>query len=310
MPATAPGRGRAAALRFAAEGALVVAGDPSHEEAVETRRLIAREGGTALVPGPLDPADEASVRGWVEEAADAFGGIDIVHTRAGLRPCASTGRDERSPAGPGAERPGTGRPDEERPGTDRPGSDRPGADRPGADRPDAKRPDAERPGTDRPDPLPMDLLLPVVRPAWPHLVRSRGCVVVDGSAAGPDGPFHHRGTALLRPSGDAVVALTRRLAAEGAPYGIRVNCVGPGVFGTGGSRAGLPVTGRMPTGGRMADSPPHGSMERLPLSRAGEAPEDVAAAAVFLASGEAAHLTGVCLTPDGAWSVLPPDAMP
>ncbi|MGW5491475.1 hypothetical protein [Streptomyces olivaceoviridis] len=51
---TARGQGRAAALRFAAEGALVVGGDLPHEEAVETRRLIAHEGGTALSPGPLD----------------------------------------------------------------------------------------------------------------------------------------------------------------------------------------------------------------------------------------------------------------
>ncbi|MFE1449558.1 SDR family NAD(P)-dependent oxidoreductase, partial [Streptomyces olivaceoviridis] len=49
---TARGQGRAAALRFAAEGALVVGGDLPHEEAAETRRLIAREGGMALSPGP------------------------------------------------------------------------------------------------------------------------------------------------------------------------------------------------------------------------------------------------------------------
>ncbi|MER6682520.1 SDR family NAD(P)-dependent oxidoreductase [Streptomyces olivaceoviridis] len=62
---TARGQGRAAALRFAAEGALVVGGDLPHEEAAETRRLIAREGGTALSPGPLDITDKASVRSWV-----------------------------------------------------------------------------------------------------------------------------------------------------------------------------------------------------------------------------------------------------
>ncbi|GGY97274.1 hypothetical protein GCM10010300_46550 [Streptomyces olivaceoviridis] len=80
---TARGRGRAAALRFAAEGALVVGGDLLHEEAVGTQRLIAREGGTALTPGPLDVTDEASVRSWVAEAVDAFGGIDVVCVNAG-----------------------------------------------------------------------------------------------------------------------------------------------------------------------------------------------------------------------------------
>ncbi|GGQ97272.1 SDR family oxidoreductase [Streptomyces flaveolus] len=80
---TARGQGRAAALRFAAEGALVVGGDLPHEEAVETQRLIAREGGTALSPSLLDVTDEDSVRAWTEEAVDAFGGIDIVHADAG-----------------------------------------------------------------------------------------------------------------------------------------------------------------------------------------------------------------------------------
>ncbi|WP_181794105.1 hypothetical protein [Streptomyces sp. WELS2] len=64
----ARGRDRAAAPRFAAEGAFVVGGDLLHEEAVETRRLSAREGGTALTPGPLDVTAEESVRSWVAEA--------------------------------------------------------------------------------------------------------------------------------------------------------------------------------------------------------------------------------------------------
>lgn len=62
---TIRGQGQAAALRFAAEGALLVGGDLLHEDAVNTQRLIAREGGTALTPRPLDVTDEDSVRAWV-----------------------------------------------------------------------------------------------------------------------------------------------------------------------------------------------------------------------------------------------------
>lgn len=80
---TARGQGRAAAPRFAGEGALVVGGDLRHAEAVKTQRLIAREGGTALTPAPLDVTDEDSVRYWVEEAVDAFGGVDIAYAAAG-----------------------------------------------------------------------------------------------------------------------------------------------------------------------------------------------------------------------------------
>ncbi|MEU5095601.1 SDR family oxidoreductase [Streptomyces sp. NPDC020996] len=101
---TARGQGGAAALRFAAEGALVVGGDLPHEEAVETRRIVAREGGTALAPGPLDVTDEDSVRSWVEEAVDAFGGVDIVYADAGaVRFGGSTAgrtRTSRSPRAP------------------------------------------------------------------------------------------------------------------------------------------------------------------------------------------------------------------
>ncbi|MFH8759238.1 SDR family oxidoreductase [Streptomyces atroolivaceus] len=83
---TARGQGRAAALRFAAEGALVVGGDLLHEEAIETLRLITREGGSALAPGPLDVADEDFVHAWVAEAADASVGVCIAYAHAGAVP--------------------------------------------------------------------------------------------------------------------------------------------------------------------------------------------------------------------------------
>ncbi|MET9803578.1 SDR family oxidoreductase [Streptomyces sp. NPDC006368] len=83
VPGTARGLGKAAALRFAAEGALVVGGDLLHDEALETQREIGREGGTALTAGPLDVTRPESVEAWVAEAVEAFGGVDIVLTSAG-----------------------------------------------------------------------------------------------------------------------------------------------------------------------------------------------------------------------------------
>ncbi|RPE46754.1 enoyl-ACP reductase-like protein [Streptomyces sp. Ag109_O5-1] len=57
IPGTARGQGRAAALRFAAEGANVPDGDLLHEEALETQRLVGDAGGTALTPcsPPITP---------------------------------------------------------------------------------------------------------------------------------------------------------------------------------------------------------------------------------------------------------------
>ncbi|MFI6037350.1 SDR family NAD(P)-dependent oxidoreductase [Streptomyces sp. NPDC051315] len=242
---TARGQGRAAALRFAAEGALVVGGDLRHEEAVETQRLIARDGGTALTPGPLDVTDENSVRSWIEEAVDAFGGVDIVYANAG-------------------------------------------AVRFGAI---DSQPYEDFAFTMRAE---LDSVWLTVHLAWPHLVRSRGCVLTVGSTAGLTGSLTNRRTAHSASKG-AVIALTRQLAAEGAPHGIRANCVSPGLIDTDGSRANL-----------LADDHPMRDIARLiPLGRVGS-PDDVVDAAVFLASDEAAYVTGANLVVDGGWSTVLP----
>lgn len=64
--------------------------------------------------------------------------------------------------------------------------------------------------------------------AWPHLVSSRGCVLTVGSTAGLTGSLTNRRSAHSASKG-AVIALTRQLAAEGAPHGIRANCISPGI---------------------------------------------------------------------------------
>ncbi|MFD6247388.1 SDR family NAD(P)-dependent oxidoreductase, partial [Streptomyces roseolus] len=69
IPGTARGLGKAAALRFAAEGALVVGGDLLHDEAVETQRQIGRVGGTARTPGALDGTPPECVDTGVAEPA-------------------------------------------------------------------------------------------------------------------------------------------------------------------------------------------------------------------------------------------------
>ncbi|MER8011874.1 SDR family NAD(P)-dependent oxidoreductase [Streptomyces sp. NPDC094149] len=244
---TARGQGRAAALRFAAEGALVVGGDLLHEQALETQHLIAREGGTALTPGPLDVTDERSVRAWTKEAVEAFGGIDIVYANAGAVRFGAI------------------------------------ADQPYEDFAFTLR--AE-----------LDSVWLTVRAAWPHLVRSRGCVLTVGSTAGLTGSLTNRRTAHSASKG-AVIALTRQLAAEGAPYGVRVNCVSPGMVDTDGTRGDL-----------LADDHPMRDIARhIPLGRVG-LPDEVVNAAVFLASDEAAYITGANLVVDGGWSAVLPGA--
>lgn len=86
-----------------------------------------------------------------------------------------------------------------------------------------------------------------------------------------------------------VVALTENMALDLASKGINVNCIAPGVIETD------------MTKGMLADEKSKaGLMARIPKGRVGK-PEDIGAAAVFLASKEADYITGTVLYVDGGW---------
>lgn len=84
----------------------------------------------------------------------------------------------------------------------------------------------------------------------------------------------------------AVAGLTRHVAIQYGPQGIRANAMAPGIIDT----AMLPSQEDMQ---RWAQ-------ERIPLRRPG-APEDVADLALFLASDESRYLTGATVPVDGGW---------
>lgn len=101
----------------------------------------------------------------------------------------------------------------------------------------------------------------------------------------------HKGHAVYSASKGGVNAFTRTLATEVACYHINVNCICPGVIDT-------PMVAR----GRTL-YPDY--MERLtddiPWGRLGR-PEDIARAAVFLASDDSEYITGQCILVDGGIS--------
>ncbi|KRE21725.1 SDR family NAD(P)-dependent oxidoreductase [Agromyces sp. Soil535] len=76
------GMGRAAALRFTAEGARVVGCDLFAEGAEETVRLVREAGGEIENFAPVELSDAAAAARWVDQAAEVFGGIDILYNNA------------------------------------------------------------------------------------------------------------------------------------------------------------------------------------------------------------------------------------
>jgi NAD(P)-dependent dehydrogenase (short-subunit alcohol dehydrogenase family) len=122
----------------------------------------------------------------------------------------------------------------------------------------------------------------------PALARAGGgSVILTGSEIGIRGAS--RAAAYCASKG-AVVNLTRALAIDSAPLGIRVNCLCPGPIDTPMLRAWF-QTGDPVELERTQVAP-------LPLGRLGR-PDEIAEAACFLASGASSFMTGAVLVVDG-----------
>jgi NAD(P)-dependent dehydrogenase (short-subunit alcohol dehydrogenase family) len=120
------------------------------------------------------------------------------------------------------------------------------------------------------------------------LARRRGAIVNISSINGTV-PFPQRLAYCVSKAG--VNMMTKIMAIEWASAGVRVNAVAPGYVETEMLR-GLSARGILDRDALA---------RRTPLGRLGT-PEEIAAAAVFLASDEAAFVTGEVFTVDGGWS--------
>ncbi len=117
--------------------------------------------------------------------------------------------------------------------------------------------------------------------------RRWGRIVNVSSTAGQRGEAGHSHYAATK---GALIAWTKSLAVELAPFGILVNAVAPGWTDTDMARDAL----RGPEGARI--------LETIPLRRAGR-PEEIAGAVLFLVSDLATYITGEILNVNGG-SVL------
>lgn len=95
----------------------------------------------------------------------------------------------------------------------------------------------------------------------------------------------------------AILQMTRNMALDLAPRGIRVNCVCPGTILTRASRDHMAKTGMSLEAFIAAEGPKH------LLNRVGQ-PAEVAAAVLFLASDEASFITGTHLMVDGGYTAV------
>ncbi len=239
---TGGGQGRAAALLFASEGAIVVGCDLNVKGDEETVELVRRAGGHMDSNHPVDLGDSEQARRWVDAAAEQHGRIDVLYNNASLPKFAPVG----------------------------------------------DMTDDEWHYTIRNE---LDLVFYTCSAAWPHLAAAGGGAIINvGSISGVSAVPETPGGLAHAATKGAVIALTRVLADEGAPLNIRANSVSPGIIET-------PATSDYLQQSRFRDE----HLDAVMLKRIGRG-EDVAAAALFLASDESGWVTGTNIMVDGGYT--------
>jgi meso-butanediol dehydrogenase/(S,S)-butanediol dehydrogenase/diacetyl reductase len=240
---TGGGQGRAAAERFAAEGALVVGCDLFQEGSDETVAAVREAGGTMTAMAPVDLSDAETAKAWVEEAAAVHGRIDVLFNNASSPKFVPM--------------------------------------------PDMSVEDWQY--TIRNE---LDLVFYTTKFAWPHLAKQGGVII---STASISAHVASKGVGMAAHSAakGGVLAMSRVFAADGAEHGIRAVTISPGPIKTPGS---IEQYFHMP-GAEQA------VVEQLLVDRVG-LPEDIAAMAAYVASDDAAFLTGVDLIIDGGLTAL------
>lgn len=131
----------------------------------------------------------------------------------------------------------------------------------------------------------LDIIFHTTQPAWRHLLDGGGTVINTGSISGMRG-LGSIGQAAHGAAKAGVIGLTKTLAAEGAPHGVRANCISPGFIKS-------PATDAHVGDAERAYLLSHHLLQRPGL------PDEVAHLVLYLASDEAAWVTGQNYVIDG-----------
>ncbi|MHB2025579.1 MAG: SDR family NAD(P)-dependent oxidoreductase [Elusimicrobiota bacterium] len=233
------GMGRAAALGFAAEGALIAACDWKKEALDETAALVKAQGGRiAAFTG--DVSKDLAARGFVEGAVAAFGGLHVLYNNAGIFP------DE-----------------------------------------DHSVVDTEEKVWDKVYAVNVKGVYLLCKYGIPEIVKSGGGSIINiasfvalvGCSVPQDAYTASKG---------AVIALTKSLAVQFGPKGVRANAICPGPIET-----PLLMDWLLKEPKEKAKR-----LNRIPMGRFGKS-QDITAMALYLASDESSWTNGAALVVDG-----------
>ncbi|MEQ9332024.1 SDR family oxidoreductase [Thalassobaculum sp.] len=250
-PGETMGNGRAAAIRFAQEGAKVLLVDKNLEAAEETGRMIADDGGTASALA-ADITSEADCRAIAETCVARYGRIDILHN--------NVGRSE--------------------------------GDRPTTDM-DADMWDTLFAMNLKGMFMTCKHVLPVMRAQGTGVILNVSSIASICARREPS----QRSGVTYKTSKGAVNTLTHHIALENAEFGVRCNAILPGLIDT-----PMAIERRARERNVDRDAVRRERDERVPLLRRMGTAWDVANAAVFLASDEAAYVTALIMPVDGGLS--------
>ena len=234
------GIGRASALRFAAEGAYVMAIDVNQQGLDETGQMIADSGLPIPSTFAADVSQSVQVRTAIERCFQDYGRIDVVFSNAAVML-------------------------------------------------DGSVIDLSEEDWDTMFRVNVKAAFLLGKYAIPLMARgSGGSFIITASA---NSFYAESDIAGYCATKGAAMQLTRAMAIDHGPDGVRVNCICPGWIET---PMSLPFLTEVPEGREFAS-------KIAPMGRVGQ-PEDVASVAVFLASDDSSFVTGSAYVVDGGWT--------